>query len=196
MRLIVLENKRSINIAIAYFYFYNYRMNFPLKKILSILSLSIFLLTACSKPDFVNQNDNSAQINTNQNGGKDNAPLTKDDVEELGKIIKLPFAPEEVMWREESVNAPNRKKLTAVVRFSAEDAARIAEQAGNNKSAAAIDAETWFPAELVAQSQLSGDESLKGISYPADNFFQPPYNQGKITRINDTNYFVLELSVN
>lgn len=171
-------------------------MKFPAKKILSLFSLSIFLLSACSMLKSVNQNTDSAQVNTNQNDEKNNAPPVKDDVEALGKIINLPVMPEEATWREESSGAPAGKKLTAVVKFSTGDADKVIEQAGNNKFAAAIGTETWFPAELVAQSQLSGDESLKGVSFAADVFLQPPYNQGKITRVNDTNYFVLELSGN
>ncbi len=89
-----------------------------------------------------------------------------------------------------------QKKLTAVVKFSSEASDNIVRQAESVKPLVAIeiDAETWFPAELVAQSQLSGDESLKGTSFAADNFLQPPYNQGKITRVNETDYFVLELT--
>jgi hypothetical protein len=34
---------------------------------------------------------------------------------------------------------------------------------------------------------------LKGAAYAANDFLQSPYNNGKLTRINDTNYFVLEL---
>ncbi|MDQ3042529.1 MAG: hypothetical protein M3R11_09180, partial [Acidobacteriota bacterium] len=56
-----------------------------------------------------------------------------------------------------------------------------------------IDAEDWFPPELVAKSQESGDASLKGIGYAANDFLQPPYSNGRLTRINDTDYFVLEL---
>ncbi len=173
-------------------------MNFPAKKNLILLCLSGFLLNACSRIQSGNQNADSAGVNTNQNGEKNNASPVKDDVGELGKIINLPVMPEEATWREESANAPAERKLTAVVKFSAEDAGRIIEQAGNNKPPAAADiyAEAWFPAELIAQSQLSGDESLKGISIAADNFLQLPYNQGKITRVKDTNYFVLEFLSN
>jgi hypothetical protein len=169
-------------------------MTFPLKKIASLFSLSLFLLlTACSKPESANQNGNLAQTNANQNGEKNNSSAVKDDIEELGKIIKLPVMPEETTWREDSTIAPPGKKLTAVVKFSAENAAAVSRTGSNKPTTVTdIDAETWFPAELIAKSQLSGDESLKGVSFPADDFLQAPYNQGKITRINDTNYFVFE----
>ncbi len=78
--------------------------------------------------------------------------------------------------------------------FNAEDAGQIVSQAEKYQPAAAaqIDAENWFPAELIAQSQLSGDETLKGTSYAAGDFLQPPFNTGRITRIDNTDYFVLE----
>lgn len=171
-------------------------MNFSPKKILSLLGLSVFLFPACSTLKSVNENSVAAsQADANQNGEKNNPAAVKDDPEELEKIIKLPFPPEEATWREEATAAPNGKKLTAVVSFSAEDARRILES-GRDKSpnAADIDAETWFPAELVAQSQLSGDGNLKGVSFAAADFLEAPYTKGQITHINGTNYFVLELS--
>lgn len=167
-------------------------MNFSRKKILSVVGLSIFLFPACASLKLANQNGvSTAQTDANQNGA---AAAVKDDPEELEKIIKLPFPPEEATWREESAGAPSRKKLTAVVSFTGDDARRISES-GNGKSTEVsdIEPETWFPAELVAQSQLSGDETLKGVSFSADEFLQAPYNAGKITRIDGTNYFVLEL---
>ncbi len=82
------------------------------------------------------------------------------------------------------------------MKYSAEDAQTVVEQSDKSKPAFAsdIDAESWFPPELVAKSQESGDENLKGTSYPANNFLQEPYKNGKLTRINDTDFFVLELT--
>jgi len=117
--------------------------------------------------------------------------------------IKMPFHPEEAVWREDvlgksgdnRVPAPTDKKLTAVLRFLKDDAAKITAQAEKYKPAtpATINTEKWFPAELIAQSQTSGDETVKGSSYPANDFLNPPYSDGKITRIEGTDYFVLEL---
>lgn len=159
------------------------------------MGLGVFFMTACSQTESEVKNANAAQVNSNQNAGKRNAVVVKDDIEELGKTIRLPFAPEEATWREEHTNESNGEKLTAVIRFSTENSNAVSRAMRNKPATAAdIDAETWFPAELIAQSQLSGDESLKGVSVAADDFLQTPYNQGKITRIEDTNYFVLELS--
>ncbi|MBA2495293.1 MAG: hypothetical protein H0V31_11430 [Acidobacteria bacterium] len=169
-------------------------------KLCCVFILSIFLFNGCGK----NENSNINQP-INQTANNDNANIPKDDVEELERIIKLPFHPEEATWRETDletkgsdnrVPAANGKKLTVVLKFSAEDANKIIEQAEKYKPAAAsdVDAEDWFPAELIAQSQLSGDENLKGKSFVANDFLQPPYVNGKITRISNTDYFVLELT--
>jgi len=65
-------------------------MNVLTKKIIGVFCLGAILLTACAKIENANQNDNSA---TNQTSAAQQA--TKDDVEELGRVIKLPFTPEE-----------------------------------------------------------------------------------------------------
>ncbi|CAN5632303.1 hypothetical protein BH24ACI2_BH24ACI2_03020 [soil metagenome] len=169
-------------------------------KLFYVFFLSIFSFNGCDK----NENNNINQ-SVNQTVNNDNANIPKDDVEELEKIIKIPFPPEEVTWRETDLDtkgndnrvpAANGKKLTVVLKFSAEEANKIIEQAEKYKPAAAsdVDAEDWFPAELIAQSQLSGDGNLKGTSFAANDFLQAPYVNGKITRISNTDYFVLELT--
>ena len=157
--------------------------------------LSIFLLGACVN----NETDKNANLPKNKtaNYANENKIPPNDNVEELERIVKLPFHPEEATWRETDLNTPEgEKKLTAVLKFLSEDANKIVQQAEKYKPATAvdIDAEDWFPAELIAQSQLSGDENLKGKSYAANDFLETPYTNGKITRIDDTDYFVLELT--
>ena len=176
-------------------------------KIIPFLFLAIFLISACGENRSGNSNTNTSATNTNQTAKneKDNKNLPKDDVEELEKIIKLPFHPEEATWLEDTLSrqnsdnrlpAPNADKLTVVFKFSAADAQKIVEQTAKYESAPAsdIDAESWFPPELIAKSQESGDENLKGTSYNAKEFLQEPYKNGKITRIDNTDYFVLELT--
>ncbi len=167
-------------------------------KIFVALIVSIFL-TAC--PSNSSKNDNSNSVNSaNSNTAANNV---KDNIDELELTIKIPFHPEEAFWREDilgktvdnRVPGPNDKKLIAVLRFLKEDAEKIVTQAAKYKPAApeTISTENWFPAELIAQSRTSGDETLKGSSYGANDFFNLPYSDGKITRIEGTNYFVLEL---
>src|SRR5215203_248956 len=143
-------------------------------------------LTACSSN--ADKNSNSNQANQVANNAA-NSNSVKDDVDELEMTIKMPFHPEEAVWREEAlgksntdrVPGPTDKKLVAVLRFLKEDADRIAAQAEKYKAAApeTITPDSWFPAELVAQSQTSGDETLKGASYPANDFYNAPYTDGK-----------------
>lgn len=157
------------------------------------------LLAGCSTGDTANSNANSATQTANSN----NQNNIKDDVEELEMIIKMPFHPEEAVWREDTLGKPGNdripgptdKKLLAVLRFLKADADKIALQAETYKPVLneSINTETWFPAELIAQSRTSGDGTVKGTSYAANDFYNMPYTAGKITRIEGTDYFVLEL---
>lgn len=165
------------------------------------LLATIIFLSSCGSSEEINGNISASD--TAQNAAQAN--LVKDDIGELGKIINLPFEPLEVVWQESSLNnagagnrvsAPNEKRLIAVLQFTPEEANRLIAQAEKYAQAnpSVIDAESWFPVELIAQSQLSGDETLKGNSYAADDFFMESLNKGKLTHITDTNYFVLELT--
>jgi hypothetical protein len=167
------------------------------KIIIALLITALF--TACTAGDTRTNSNQTDQAAANSN----NSNSVKDDVDELEMTIKLPFHPEEAVWREElpgkaangRVPGPTDKKLVAVLRFLKDDAGKITAQAEKYKAAApeTINTESWFPAELIAQSQTSGDETVKGLSYPANDFYNPPFTDGKITRIEGTDYFVLEL---
>jgi len=163
-------------------------------KFISLL-LTIVFFNACSGNNTANIN--SSASNNSQTANSISEIIARDDVEELGKIIKLPAAPSEATYSEinQGNSDPNGKKLVVILRFSTADANQIAASAERYKTPAPadIDAEDWFPPELVAKSQESGDASLKGIGYAANDFLQPPYTNGRLTRINDTDYFVLEL---
>ena len=161
------------------------------------------ILVGCNAGE--NQYDASQGSSANQSVNarvyNENANSVRDTVEELELTIKLPAHPEEVLWREDKSGdsnntAPASKKLTAILKFTAEDAAKIVAQAETHQPAthAQIETEIWFPAELKAQSELSGNETLRGNSYAAKDFLQPPYEAGKLTRLENSNYFVLELS--
>jgi hypothetical protein len=164
--------------------------NFQSKLFLVFLT-SVVLLSACGKSETANQKTNVANQDANTNS---NTNLTKDDAEEFAKIVNLPVTPEEIAWRE--TNSSNTKKLIAVLKFSPQDTQTILAQIEKHKAAAPaeIDAEDWFPPELIAKSQESGDEILHGNAYAANDFYSESYKNGKITRIGDTSYFVLELT--
>lgn len=166
---------------------YNEPMNSLRIDVILASFLLLFLLAGCgSKPGAVNANlANASAANMPANATKTNA-------EELGMLINIPYETEETVWRSE----PSQKKLTAVLRFSAADCDKIVADAGRYRSPenVTISSESWFPDELVAQGDISGDDTLKGTSYGANAFFLDAYNQGRIIRIEDTNYFVLEIS--
>lgn len=159
----------------------------------------VAIFTACpsnnSNANAANQTSNVASANKTD--------AVKDDIEELEMTIKLPFHPEEARWMDVTlgktgdnrVPGPTDKKLTAVLLFLKTDADKITEQAAKYgaPSPVVVNPEKWYPNELIAQSQTSGDETLKGNSYPANDFLNMPYSDGKITRIEGTNYFVVEL---
>lgn len=117
-------------------------------------------------------------------------------------LIKVPFVPAEVVFVEQAAAAepgrspgPNDKKLRAVILYEKEDADMLAAEAAKlaEPTAVEIDADTWFPAELVSQSELNEGQKLKGKAYPADMLFQAPYLAGTLVRIDETNYFVVEM---
>ncbi|MGH7783715.1 MAG: hypothetical protein ACREO5_07740, partial [Candidatus Binatia bacterium] len=82
------------------------------------------------------------------------------------------------------------------LRFSPENSKKFIADAEKIKAPekVALSTETWFPPELIAQGDLSGNDNLTGMAYAANAFFQPPYVNGRITHIEDSDYFVLEVS--
>lgn len=183
-------------------------MKFTLVNLTAIVTLVITLQCACggetTGDGAVSSTGNSNQIGS---GDSEKSNPAQDDPAELGKIIKLPLLPEETIFWEENLNNSEignqnpvlkGKKIVAVLRYSPENSAQIISHIEKIKAPidSEVDAESRFPAELIARSQLSGDESLKGKSYAADDFFQTPYTNGKITRVEGTDYFVLELTTN
>lgn len=158
-------------------------------KHLSII-LSLFLViqafSACSGDGAVsNANSNASAANTAAN----NSRSVNDNAEELGMLVVLPAQPEEVAWREEGGG-----KLIAVMRFGPADANRIGDEASKIRAAVtgSIDAEDWFPKELVAQSELAEDSKLKGQEFAGDMMLQPPYIRGRLLRIETTDFYILE----
>ena len=155
---------------------------------LLLLLLITSLLTGCSAPANNNNAGNSAAANAS------NIAHTgpKDNIEEFGLLVRLPFEPEEVAWEEK----PEQKKLTAVIRFSSENAEKMSSEIAKigQPSPETVTVESWYPNELIAQGELTGESTVKGQSYPAASLLNPPYTTGKITRIENTDYFILQIS--
>src|SRR6476620_11991638 len=142
---------------------------------LAILTLCGALLTAgCGNVDRVNSNSTSAAPTPDAN-----APRT--GVEELGLLVTVPYEAEDCLWKQD----PSTKAITAVLRFDQEDTGKL--QADVQKihppEDAAIAMQTWFPGDMVVDSDLRGDDQLRGKSYAADPFFQAPYVAGRLVRI-------------
>jgi len=162
-------------------------MRFSTPAVLIIL-LALEIIPGCSS-----RNANSNVANASAANASSTAQTgPKDNIEELGMLVRLPFVPEEVAWEEK----PEQKKLTAVLRFSPENAAKMAAEVAKNGQATAdtLTVESWYPNELIAQGELTGESTVKGQSYPAEPFLNPPYTKGKITRVENTDYFILQIS--
>ncbi len=158
--------------------------------------LLTFLIAASFVTSCSSANQNSAN-STNAAGGAlgvskraDTGP--KDNVDELMILVQLPFQPEEVAWKENA----EKKTFVAVIRFSSENATKMAAEAAKNGQPAneTLTVETWYPAELIAQGELTGESTVKGQTYPAEAFLNPPYTKGRITRIENTDYFIFQAS--
>ncbi len=153
--------------------------------------LATFLLTASlagcggGKPNSNTTSNANTALAANENP---NSPKT--NIEELGVIINVPYTAEDIVWKE----SPSHKKLTAVFRFSPADSDKIVAEAAKVRppQSVTMDNETWYPDDLIAQGNISGDDTLKGTSYAANAFLQEPFNEGRVVRIEGTNYFILE----
>jgi hypothetical protein len=162
-------------------------MQIPAPALFLILVAAGLGLPGCSSPA-ENANANSPVANS----ASSTSPAPKDNIEELGMLVRLPFEPEEVAWEE----SPEQKKLTAVMRFSPENAAKMAAEISKAgpPTPEKVSVESWFPNELLAQGELTGESVVKGHSYTAEPYLNPPYTKGRITQIESTDYFILQIS--
>lgn len=117
------------------------------------------------------------------------------DPSELSELINLQIEPEDVAWKE---TPGPKKRLLAVLQFSPADAKKVIENAAKISAGQAVKVSTeeWFPAELRAQSEISGDETVAAVAYPASNFFLSQYNSGSLAHVANTDFFILDLSAN
>ncbi len=154
--------------------------------ILTLFAVSV-LTGSCSGGGDPKENSNSPVTAKNSN-----TTTAKTNVEELSLLITFPYETEDIVWKEDESN----KRLIAVFRLSPADAAKLVTEAEKIRPAQAvtISPESWYPAELIAQSAMSGDDTLNGRSFAANGFLQEPYKSGTITRVDTTDFFVLEVS--
>ena len=170
----------------------------------------LFIISGCVGPEESNIDSNKLRPNINTDANSNaanadpNANVAKDDENRLNELIKLPFEPEENVWRQDEIKAdantnqapgPAGTKLTAVLKFSEKDSKELLSKAAEKDDPFETDLEpeSWFPADLIAKSETSGDSTLKGMAHNADAFIKPPYASGSLIKINETDYFVLVL---
>ena len=163
-----------------------------MKFLRTVLILALFLCgIAFSGCGGANENANQPSAG-NSGTNVDNANSAKTNVEELQLLVNVPFEAEDVVWKEN----PKLRQVIAVLRFSPEDSNKLVAEAAVRQAPQEVklSSETWFPAELIAQSEMTGDDMLNGLAYAADSFYQEPYTSGRVVRIEGTDYFILELS--
>jgi hypothetical protein len=153
-------------------------------------TLALLLLCCCgSAPSNSSdqQSSNTANSANTQTGPNDN-------VEELRSSMQVPFEPEEAVWRITSDKA-GRKRLTAVLRLKPEDYKALSSRAATAGPGRQVEVsvEPWFPAELTAMSETTGENTVPATSYPANEFFQAPFNSGTVSLVTDTDYVIIEL---
>lgn len=190
---------------------YNCGMKFPAMKSFIGFSTIVFLFASCVSPEESVEDSNTLRpkVNTNINADlanvNSNANVAEDDLLKLKDIINLPFEPEFNDYRQEPlvesvssnrVPGPTDKKLTVVLKFSAKDTEKLMTELKKSKKPpfeTETEAEDWFPAELIAKRETSGDGTLKGVGYSSEKFTKTPFNTGTLIYIKDTDYFVLIL---
>lgn len=162
-------------------------MQFSRPALILVLAAAGLVLSSCSSP----APNSNVNLSATDSANADRT-VPKDNIEELGMLVRLPFEPEEVAWKEN----PEQKKLTAVMRFSPGNAAKMAAEISKSgpPTPEKVSVESWFPNELLAQGELTGESVVKGHSYTAEPYLNPPYTKGRITQIESTDYFILQIS--
>jgi len=158
-----------------------------LREFILLVSIAI-LLTACSTGPSGNSNGSASNPSSRP---ASNANSIRNDVEELGLRVNVPFETEELVWKEVAAGS----SLVAIMRFTPENSARVVAEAEKFRPATRVDvtSETWFPQELIAQADMTGDDRLVGNSYSANAFLIPPYTEGSLVRVENTDYFILQV---
>ena len=144
------------------------------------------LTTGCSGPV---SNVNTAAGNAAQ--GSNSQVRGNDTVEELRSLIQIPFEPEEVTWRTLDTGGQNR--LVAVVLLTPDEHRKFAAKYGPGGNDVKVNVERWFPVELTAAGETTGEMTIAGKAFPGNEFYQAPYNAGSVIFIPETNYLILDL---
>ena len=119
-----------------------------------------------------------------------NAPKTS--VEELDLLVTFPYEAEDCVWK----ISPDKKEITAVLHFDPVDTGKLAADVERIKPGEDVNiaTQTWYPSDLVVESDVHGNDQLRGKAFAADPFFKEPYSSGRLVRIAGTDYWVLQLA--
>lgn len=181
------------------------KSNFSFGSALVMIALSA---AACgsSNSQAVNNTARNNQSNASRNMNESIAKNVevKTDIEGLEKQISLPVRPQEVKWTAEifdnskgAVPGPTDYRLAALLKYDDKSAAELVrklEAETAEKSSGNTDVKSWFPDEVKNEAKTSdGRTYLEGAKYLPDVFLRAPYQNGNLTRIGKTNYFVLNL---
>ncbi|MFV0387907.1 MAG: hypothetical protein ACK5NT_04050 [Pyrinomonadaceae bacterium] len=176
-----------------------------------IIFVTLTVISGCGNRNISDANQLRPNINSDFDTGSANADsnTVTDDEITLNSLVTFPFEPTENVWRKDGLNSngdvnigiskeAGDKKLTAVLQFSDEDTKALLDNlnAEAKPKAVSFEPESWFPAELIAKSDTTGNSKITGNSYPATDFYKPPFIAGTITYIADTNFFILVLNSN
>ncbi len=173
------------------------------RRIALILALSIAVpsLAGCSNQPVIDSGSKSPgpanEANTNRavEPGMEGA---KDNADELRTLINLPYEPEDLIWKEYTAGKPGEKqgrRVLAVFQFTPDESRKLIEAASKVRSPVpvALSTEKWFPKELVTQSEIGGEDGIQATAYAANEFMQTPFSEGTISRVDNTDFFVLDL---
>lgn len=162
-------------------------------------ALHIFIIVSCCALPFIScakATDDTAANNNTTNQQPKKSPANE-SIDELALIIKFPFEVDEASWIETPANGETAQKLTAVLRFTTADSTKLVAELSKSgePTAVTMQIQDWFPTELITKDEMTGSEGLSGKSYSAEVFFQPLYNSGKVVHIDETDIFIVELTV-
>ena len=148
-------------------------------------------LSSCSRSDPSNSNAaGNAANQTSANSQK----TSNDSAEELETLVQIPFEPEEVTWRQTETGG--RKRIVAVLLLTADAHRLMTSKHTSTPVDVQVNVEQWFPVELITMGESSGEMTIAGRSFPANEFYQDPFNAGSVVFIPETNYVVLDLQSN
>ncbi len=185
----------------------NVQRNFSYPAVVGVLVLVTTAFSCASlNGGAVNVPVNGRQSNNSQNMNQANAKNVevKSDIEALGKLISLPVRPVEVRWTAETLDnsqgtvpGPTDYRLTALLKYDEKGAKELVqrlEAEAHEKSLGNTEINGWFPDEVKEQAKTIDERSfLEGAKYEPDLFLRSPYTGGKLIRVGETNYFILNL---